>query len=113
MARDADGNYYYDAGTVNEQFDNVDVVEDSDGNLSIVVNGNEMRVHEFAHLFGGKRAAPGTDELSEADDEHMLFVSDGTDSNTADGDLAIARNPDGTVETATVVAATAFSDDSA
>ena len=33
MARDADGNYYYDAGTVNEQFDNVAVTEDADGNL--------------------------------------------------------------------------------
>jgi hypothetical protein len=108
MAKDADGNYYYDAGTVNEQMDNVDVYEDSDGNFGVAVNGNEMRVHEFAHLFGGKRAAPGTDELAQG--EHMLFVSDGTDANTADGDLAIARNPDGTIETATVAGAASFAD---
>jgi hypothetical protein len=108
MAQDADGNYYYDAGTVNEQFDNVAVTEDSDGNLSMTVGGDEMRVHSFAHLFGGKRAAPGTDELAQG--EHMFFVSDGTDANTADGDLALARNPDGTIETVTVAAASGFAD---
>jgi len=35
MAKDADGNYYYDAGTINEQFDNIAIVEDSDGKLSV------------------------------------------------------------------------------
>lgn len=108
MAKDADGNYYYDAGTVNEQWSNVELTEDSDGNLSMVVAGNEMRFHDLAYLWSGKRAAPGTDELDQGD--HMLFVSDGTDANTADGDLALARNPDGTVETVTVAAASGFAD---
>jgi hypothetical protein len=110
MAKDADGNYYYDAGTDNEQFDNVDIVEDDDGKLSIAVSGSEVRMHEVGFLFGAQRAAPGTDELSKSDNEVMLFVSDGSDSNTAAGDLAVARNPDGTVETQTVAAASGFSD---
>ncbi len=71
MARDADGNYYYDAGTVNEQFDNVAVTEDADGNLSMTVSGDEMRVQEFAHIFGGQRADPTVDELSGG--EVMLY----------------------------------------
>jgi hypothetical protein len=110
MAQDVDGNYYYDAGTVNELFDNVALVEDSDGNLSITVSDSEVRVHDVALLFGSQRAAPGTDELSESDNEVMLFVSDGSDSNTAPGDLAAAINPDGTVETQTVAPASGFSD---
>lgn len=109
MAQDADGQYYYDAGTVNEQMDNVDVYEDSDGNFGILVNGNEVRVHELAHLFSSTRAAPDTTELAQG--EQMLYVSDGTSSNTSAGDLAMARNPDGTIETATVLAASAFADD--
>lgn len=102
MAKDADGNYYYDAGTVNEQFDNVDVVEDSDGNLSIVVNGNEVRVHELAHLFSGQRAEPGTNEL--ADGEVMMYVSDGSGAGAA-GDFVVARNSGGTVNVAVLAIA--------
>jgi len=110
MAQDADGNYYYDAGTINEELDNVAIVEDSDGNLSVEVGGEEVRIHQLSFLFSGQREAPGTDELSQSDNDMMLFVSDGTGSNTSAGDLAIARNPDGTVETAVVAAASSFSD---
>lgn len=87
MAEDVDGNYYYDAGTINEQFDNVEVVEDDDGNLSIAVSGNEMRVAEFAHIFG----APRTDfeEQDLADGEVALYVSNGDGAGTA-GDLVMA-----------------------
>jgi hypothetical protein len=110
MAQDADGNYYYDAGTVNEQMDNVDIIEDEDGYLSIAVGGEEVRVHNLAFLFGAQRAHPGTDELSESDNEMMMFVSDGTANNVDAGDLAVARNPDGTVQTAPVVEVADFGD---
>lgn len=54
MARDVDGNYYYDSGTVNEQFDNIDVVEDSDGDLSLNIRGEEARIHQVGFVFGSK-----------------------------------------------------------
>jgi hypothetical protein len=76
MAKDADGNYYYDEGTINEQFDDVKVVEDSDGNLSIVVSGNEMRVENLSHVFGGGRADPVGGDLAAG--EAMLYVDDST-----------------------------------
>lgn len=106
MAQDADGNYYYDAGTVNEQFEDWEFYEDADGNLGLLKNGNEMRIHELAHLFGGQRAPPTSDELPQGD-ERMLFISDGSGGNTGAGDLALARNPDGTVETTPIVDASA------
>jgi hypothetical protein len=87
MAKDADGNYYYDAGTVNEQFDNVAVTEDADGNLSMTVGGNEMRVHEFAHIFGAQRGRFEEQELG--DGEVALYVSNGDGAGNA-GDLVAA-----------------------
>lgn len=105
MARDVDGNYYYDEGTVNEQFDNVEVVEDSDGNLSITVNDNEMRVHEFAHLFGGQRSVPTEPELAAG--EVMMYVSDGTGAGAA-GDFMLARNDGSSINE--VILATAGTD---
>jgi hypothetical protein len=108
MAEDVDGNYYYDAGTVNEQFDNVEVVENSDGVLSIAVGSSEVRVEDLALTLTEQRAAPGTDELAQG--ENMIFVSDGSDSNTAPGDIAVARNPNGTVETNVLALASGFAD---
>jgi len=83
MAEDVDGNYYYDAGTVNELFDDVSVTENSDGHLSLVVGGDEMRVEEFAHVFGNTRPAPSGGDLSEG--ESMLFV------DSADNGLKLAH----------------------
>jgi len=100
MAQDADGNYYYDAGTVNEQFDEFDFYEDADGNLGLLKNGNELRVHELAHLFGGERAHPDTDELAQG--EKMLYVSDGTGANSTSGDVVIAQNNGGSIEEAVI-----------
>jgi len=100
MAEDVDGNYYYDAGTINEQFDNVEVVEDDDGNLSIVVSGNEVRVQDLSYVFGGARAdPPTTDEL--ASGEYMLYVDD------ADFQLYAAVNDGGSsIETEALTAFT-------
>jgi hypothetical protein len=35
MAKDADGNYYYDAGTINEELDNFSIVEDENGGFVV------------------------------------------------------------------------------
>ena len=109
MAEDADGDYYYDEGTVNEIMDDWGVYEkDGKVNLHYKPTDNLMKFSDLATVFGSTRAAPDTDELPQG--EQMLFVSDGTDANTADGDLALARNPDGTIETLVVAAATGFAD---
>jgi hypothetical protein len=105
MARDADGNYYYDAGTVNEQFDNVAVTEDADGNLSMTVSGSEMRVQEFAHIFGAQRGQFEEQELG--DGEVALYVSNGDGAGAA-GDLVAATGSatdDSTLVAETVVVA--------
>jgi len=100
MARDADGNYRYDAGTINAQFDNVNLFEDSDGKLSLIVGGNEIRVHNLALGLRGQRSPPATSELD--DGEKMIYVTDGTGGATTPvaGDVVLSRNNGGTIETA-------------
>jgi len=89
MPENADGSYRYDEGTLNEQFDNVRIDEDDDGNISMLVGSSEVRIQELGYVFGaGGRAAPGTDEL--ADTESMLYVDD---SNQ----LVLAYNNDGSI----------------
>lgn len=100
MAQDADGNYYYDEGTIAEQMDEWDLYEDADGNVGLAKNGNEVRIHELAYLFGGQRAHPDTDELAQG--EKMLYLSDGSGSNSTAGDLVVARNNSGSIEEAVI-----------
>jgi hypothetical protein len=95
MAKDADGNHYYDAGTIAEQFEKWEVYEDEDGNVGFYNGTAELRLHEAGHVFGAKRGEPGTSELAQG--EAMLFVSDGSGPNT-DGDFVIAYNDGGTVK---------------
>lgn len=99
MAKDADGNYYYDEGTLAEQLDEWEVYEDSDGNVGFLKNGKELRLHEAGHVFGETRSAPDSDELGAG--EEMLYVSDGSDAAT-DGDLVLASSDGSTVSLATV-----------
>ena len=84
MAKDADGNYYYDEGTLAEQLDEWEVYEDSDGNVGFYKASAdaELRLHEAGHVFGDARPAPEEQEL--ADGEIMLFV------NESDGELTAA-----------------------
>lgn len=99
MAQDADGNYYYEEGTLAEQFDDWGVYEDADGNVGLLKNGNELRFHDLAFVLSGQRAEPTTDEL--ADGENMLYVADGAGANVA-GDVVVARNNGGAIETVVV-----------
>jgi hypothetical protein len=100
MAKDADGNYFYDAGTINAQFDNVTVVEDADGKLSLVVGGNEIRVHNLALGLRGTRSPPSTDELDQG--EKMIYVTDGSGNagTPVTDDVVLSRNNGGTIQTA-------------
>lgn len=99
MARDADDNYYYDEGTIAEQFENWEVYEDSDGNVGFYDGTNEQRLHGGAKTLSGPRDDPGTDEI--ADGEGMLYITDGTTTGTA-GDLCYAYNDTDTITTAVV-----------
>lgn len=102
MARDADGNYYYDEGTLAEQLDEWDVYEDADGNVGFYDGSAELRLQNAGHVFGDSRAVPTEDELAEG--EQMLFV------NSADGQLTVAVGSSSTDDTVdcTVEAVTAF-----
>lgn len=87
MAKDADGNYYYDAGTIAEQFDNWEVYEDADGNVGFYNGTAELRLHEAAHVFGQQRGQFEEQELG--DGEVALYISDGSGAGAA-GDLVMA-----------------------
>lgn len=107
MAKDADGNYYYEAGTIAEQLDDWEVYEDDDGNIGFYKSSTdtELRLHEAGHVFGDQRPEPGTDEL--ADGEQMLFVGDGTAPTTA-GVLYLSTSDGSTITTAPVTTGTAI-----
>ena len=105
MAKDADNNYYYDEGTVAEQFDNWEVYEDADGNVGFYDGSGEMRFHPLGRTFGGQRAEPTTDDL--ADGEYMYYVANGDGANST-GDFVVARNNDGSIETSVVASASGF-----
>lgn len=101
MARDADGDYYYTEGTLNEQLDDWAVYE-KDGQVSLHYkpNDNEVRFSDLAYVFEAQRGAPDADEL--ADGEKMLYVADGSAANSTAGDVVVARNDGGTIEEAVI-----------
>ena len=108
MAEDADGNYYYDEGTLAEQLDEWEVYEDSDGNVGFykAADDAELRLHQAGHVFGDGRPEPSSDELAAG--ERMLFVGDGS-GDTTDGVLYLSESDGTTVTTAPVSTGTAIS----
>jgi hypothetical protein len=81
MAKDADGDYYYDAGTVNELFDDIALVE-GDGELEVETPDGVSRVGGLASILGGTRGSqPGTGDLAEG--EGALYFLDNGDSTYA------------------------------
>lgn len=108
MAKDANNDYYYDAGTVNEEFEDIALVEGA-GELNVETPNGVSKVSAFGANLGAQQGAPSTDNLAQG--EAVLFYSDGSDSNTAAGDLGAARNVSGNIETATVIASTVWADD--
>jgi hypothetical protein len=100
MPKDADGNYYYDEGTIAEQFDNWEIYEDEDGSVGFLKDGNELRFSEASVLFGNERGPPDETELEAG--EKMMYVSNGDGANSTSGDVVIARNDGGTIEEAVI-----------
>lgn len=97
MARDADGNYYYDEGTIAEQFDSLDVYEDSDGNVGFFDGTDEARISTEAFFNGSFRGSSmTTSELAEGEGA-VYWLDNGDTTYTLE---AAFHNPDdGAVQT--------------
>jgi hypothetical protein len=106
MAQDADGDYYYTEGTVNEQLDEFGLYE-KDGQLSLHYKpgDTELRFSDLSVVLEAARAPPTTDELAQG--EHLIFRSDASGANSAQDDLVLARNNSGTIESTPIVDASA------
>jgi hypothetical protein len=99
MAEDADGNYYYDAGTVNELFDDIALVE-GDGELEVETPDGVSAIGGLATSLGGFRSSSlGTAEL--ASGEGAVYVLDNGDT-TYSLEFAFHNPDDGAVQTATL-----------
>lgn len=88
MAEKANGDYYYDAGTINEQLDDYEVYE-LDGKLYLNREGTGDDAVYFdgvAQVLGGSRVAPTSDEIGAG--EGMLYIDDADQ-------LVLAFNTDG------------------
>lgn len=100
MAQDADGNYYYDEGTIAEQFDSLDVYEDSDGNVGFYDGTDEARISMEAFFNGTFRSSSmGTGDL--ASGEGAVYWLDNGDT-TYSLEAAFHNPDDGAVQTATL-----------
>ena len=78
MARTQDGEYYYDAGTINEQLEDYEVYE-QDGRLYLNKEGADpeasISFDGVAQILQGERADPMAEELE--GDEHMIYIDGG------------------------------------
>ena len=100
MPKDADGNAIYTAGTISEEMDDLDVYEDSDGNMGIFDGTNEARISMEAFFNGTFRdASMTTDDLAEG--EGAVYWLDNTDT-TYSLEAAFHNPDDGAVQTATL-----------
>ena len=92
MAKDSDGDYYYEAGTVNELFDDIALVED-DGGLEVETPDGVSRVSGVETLLGGVRdSTMDSDDLAEGETAIYTRVTSGTDT---DGLSLFAAHYDG------------------
>lgn len=101
MAETPQGNYYYEAGTINEELDDYQIVEE-DGRLYMVQEstGNAVSNLGFHLLLNNFRASgdgqPGTDVI-DADETALYARDDGSDIL-----IEVAHNDDGNVEYSTL-----------
>jgi hypothetical protein len=90
MAEDADGDYYYDAGTVNELFDDVALVE-GDGELEVQTPSGEARFGGLeAVLPSFRETQMGADDLASGEGA-VYFLDNGDSTYTLE---AAFHNPD-------------------
>lgn len=78
MAKDSDGDYYYEAGTVNELFDDIALVE-GDGELEVETPDGVSRLGGLAAFLAGTRDSQmGAGDLAAG--ETSLYVLDNGDT---------------------------------
>jgi hypothetical protein len=109
MAEDDQGNYYYDAGTVNEQLEDYEVYERG-GRLFFnnEADGAAMNLIGNGLTFPGQRGAPANSEFDNVD-QRAMYIADGSSSPSSAGDLVLARaDGSGGVEEAVVASPGAF-----
>lgn len=91
MAQDADGNYYYDEGTIAEQFDSYDVYEDSDGNVGFYDGTNEARLNPEAFFNGTFRSSSMTTSELASGEGAVYWLDNGDTTYSLE---AAFHNPD-------------------
>jgi hypothetical protein len=90
MAEDADGDYYYDAGTVNEQFDNIALVE-GDDELAVETPDGVSRLGGLESVLGAFRESQiGAGDLASGESA-LYFLDNGDSTYTLE---AAFHNPD-------------------
>ena len=100
MAKDSDGDYYYEAGTVNELFDDIALVEEDGGELGVETPDGVSRVGGLASVLGGFReSSMVADDLDSG--EGAVYVLDNGDS-TYSLEFAFYNPEDDDVQTATL-----------
>ena len=106
MAKDSDGDYYYEAGTVNELFDDIALVEEDGGELGVETPDGVSRVGGLASVLGGARDSPmGTSDLDSGEGA-VYWLDNGDETYTLQAafhnpvDSAIQTIDLGTVGTA-------------
>jgi hypothetical protein len=100
MAKDADGDYYYEAGTVNELFDDIALVE-GDGELEVETPDGVSRLAGVASVLGGVRdSSMGTDDLDSG--EAAVYVVYGGTGSEYLLEFALHNPDDEAVQTATL-----------
>lgn len=101
MAKDSDGDYYYEAGTVNELFDDIALVEEDGGELGVETPDGVSRLAGVASVLGGVReSSMGTDDL-DSGEAAVYVVASGT-GNEYLLEFALHNPDDEAVQTATL-----------
>lgn len=91
MAKDADGDYYYEAGTVNELFDDIALVEEDGGELGVETPNGVSRVGGLASVLGSFRDSQmGAGDLDSGEGA-VYFLDNGDTTYTLE---AAFHNPD-------------------
>lgn len=97
MAKDADGDYYYEAGTVNELFDDIALVEEDGGELGVETPDGVSRVGGLASVLGGFRGSTMTTGDLDAGEGALYFLDNG--DTTYDLEAAFHNPDDGSIQT--------------
>lgn len=101
MAKDSDGDYYYEAGTVNEQFDDIALVEQDGGELGVETPDGVARLAGVASVLGDVRSESMTASDLESGESAVYVVYGGSGTEYV-LEFALHNPDDGVVQTTTI-----------